>query len=505
MEKQVWFLWATVAFALVVYYQLMTRRHRGKQGRSPPGPRPLPLVGNMLDLRGNNLHHTLARLAGTHGPVMMLKLGLTTAVVVSSRDAAKEAYTKHDRHLDARAVPDAATAVGYAKRSMVWLPSSDPLWKTLRGTLASGIFSPRGLAAARGVHERKVRDIVAYFRCRAGQEVDVGQALYGGALNLVSSALVSVDLVDVGADESAHGLKGIVEDLVAAISKPNVSDLFPFLRPLDLQGWRRWAKGHYDKIFGILGSIVDTRLATGKQQGGDFLDSLLELVSAGKISRDIVVTMLFDVFTAGSEAVAVTVEWAIAELLRNPRIMAKVRAEMAQVLGCKDAVEELDAANLPYLQAVVKEAMRLHPVAPIMLPHQAVAEGVELGGYAVPKGSTVIFNTWAIMRDPQVWERPDEFVPERFMFMDMAAAEKVVVEFHGKDFQFIPFGSGRRICPGLPMAERVVPFILASLLHTFEWRLPHGVSADGFEVTEKFSYVNTLAIPLKAVPVVIVV
>uniref|UniRef100_A0ACD5VIW6 Uncharacterized protein n=1 Tax=Avena sativa TaxID=4498 RepID=A0ACD5VIW6_AVESA len=510
MEQVVWFVWAaTVAFALV-YYQLLTRRHRGK-GRSPPcpGPRPLPLLGNMLDLRGD-LHHTLARLAGTHGPVMMLKLGLTTTVVVSSRDAAKEAYTKHDRHLAARAVPDAATAAGYAKRSMVWLPSSDPLWKTLRGTVASNVFSPRGLAAARGVHERKVRDIVAYFRRRAGQEVDVGQALYGGALNLVSSAFVSVDLVDVGA--RGHGLKEIVEDLVAAIAKPNVSDLFPFLRPLDLQGWRRWARGHYDKVFGVLGSIVDVRLAAdakartktdtaGKHQAaGDFLDSLLELVSAGKISRDIVVAILFDVFTAGSEAIAVTVVWAIAELIQNPRMMAKVRAEMQQVLGRRHdaAIGELDAANLLYLQAVVKEAMRLHPVAPIMLPHQAVAEGVELGGYAVPKGSTVIFNVWAIMRDPRVWERPDEFVPERFMDM----ADKV--EFHGKDFQFIPFGSGRRICPGLPMAERVVPFILASLLHTFEWRLPDGVSADEFQVTEKFSYVNTLAIPLKAVPVVIV-
>ena len=140
--------------------------------------------------------------------------------------------------------------------------------------------------------------------------------------------------------------------------------------------------------------------------------------------------------------------------------------------------------------------MRLHPVAPILLPHLAAEDGVEVGGYTVPKGSTVIFNAWAIMRDPGVWERPDEFLPERFL--DKAAG----VEFRGKDFEFIPFGAGRRLCPGLPMAERVVPHIVASLLHGFDWRLPEGVFAEQLDLSEKFTTVNVLAVPLRAVPVV---
>ncbi|KAL6659698.1 hypothetical protein ACP70R_002527 [Stipagrostis hirtigluma subsp. patula] len=115
--------------------------------------------------------------------------------------------------------------------------------------------------------------------------------------------------------------------------------------------------------------------------------------------------------------------------------------------------------------------MRLHPVGPVMLPHQAIEDGVEIGGYEVPKGCTVIFNSWAIMRDPAVWERPEEFLPERFM--DSRVPE---VDFRGKEFHFLPFGSGRRMCPGMPMAERIVPFVLASLLQAFEWRLPDGVS-----------------------------
>ncbi|CAO2206973.1 unnamed protein product [Urochloa humidicola] len=508
MERELWLLSATLAVSLL--YFLSSLRHRSGAARRPPppGPRPLPLIGNLLDLRGGNLHHTLARLARAHrAPVMRLRLGLSTAVVVvSTPGAAAEAFTRHDRRLAARAVPDTARALGFSSRSMIWLPSSHPLWKTLRGVAAAHLLSPRGLAAARAARERKARDLVGYVRRRhAGggdREVDVGQVVYGGVLNLVSSALFSADVVDVGG-ESARGLRELVEELVEMVAKPNVSDLFPILRPLDLQGWRRHAAGHFEKVFKILDDMIDRRLADSSNQQdkhGDFLDVLLELVAAGKIARDNVTTILFDVFGAGSDTVAITVEWAMAELLRNPGAMARLRAEIADSdLGGKEAVEEEDAARLPYLQAVVKEAMRLHPVAPLMLPHLAAEDGVEVGGYAVAKGSTVIFNAWAIMRDPEAWERPDEFVPERFL--DGAAAAGV--DFRGKDYEFIPFGSGRRMCPGVPMAERVVPLVLASLLHAFEWRLPDGVSAEQLDLSEKFTTVNVLAVPLKAVPVII--
>ncbi|PAN35749.1 hypothetical protein PAHAL_6G231300 [Panicum hallii] len=496
METELWLLWATLAVSLL-YYLSILRRGTGAS-RLPPGPRPLPIVGNLLDLRGH-LHHTLARLARAHGPVMRVRLGLTTAVVVSSRDAAGEAFAKHDRRLAARAVPDAARALGFSERSMIWLPSSDPRWKALRGLVAAHVFSPRSLAAVRGVRERKVRDLVGYLRGRAGREVDVGQAVYGGVLNLVSSAFFSIDVVDVGA-ESAQGLRELVEAIVEAIAKPNVSDLIPFLRPLDLQGWRRYTAGRYEEIFRVLDGIIDRRLAEASSSRdtkyGDFLDALLELLSTGKVARDDLTTILFDVFAAGSDTIAITVEWAMAELLRNPSTMAKVRAELDGAFGSKETVEEPDAASLPYLQAVVKEAMRLHPVAPILLPHLAAEDGVEVGGYTVPKGSTVIFNAWAIMRDPGVWERPDEFLPERFL--DEAAG----VEFRGKDFEFIPFGAGRRLCPGLLMAERVVPHIVASLLHGFDWRLPEGVSTEQLDLSEKFTTVNVLAVPLRAVPLV---
>nr|CAB3483195.1 unnamed protein product [Digitaria exilis] len=493
MANELWLLWATLAVSLLCYLSSLRRGASNGASRLPPGPRPLPLVGNLLDLHGH-LHHTLTRLARIHGPVMSLKMGLTTAVVVSSRDAAREAFTRHDRRLAARAVPDAARASRVAERSMIWLPSSDPRWRSLRGVAAAHVFSPRSLAAARGARERKVLDLLRYLRDHAGGEVDVGHAVYGGVLNLVSSAFFSIDVVDVGA-ESAQGLRKLVEGIIEAIAKPNVSDLFPFLRPLDLQGLRRRTGRQYEEIFRVLDGIIDGRLAS-KDTHGDFLDALLELMSAGKVARDNLTAILFDVFAAGTDTIAITVEWAMAELLRNPSIMAKVRMELESALGNKETIEEADVASLPYLVAVVKEAMRLHPVAPILLPHLAEEDGVEIGGYTVPKGSSVIFNAWAIMRDPAVWERPEEFMPERFL--DKEAAN---VDFKAKDFEFIPFGAGRRLCPGLSMSERVVPHIVASLLHGFDWRLPEGVSAEQLDLSEKFTTVNVLAVPLRAVPV----
>ncbi|GJN21387.1 hypothetical protein PR202_gb08857 [Eleusine coracana subsp. coracana] len=500
MEGGLWLLWATLAVSLLYYLTNLRRRCSGggTGQKLPPGPKPLPLLGNLLDLRGDDLHHALARLARAHGPVMRLHLGPTTAVVISTPDAAMEAFTKHDRRFAARSVPDIARAFRFAERSMIWLPSSSSRWTTLRGILATH-FSPRSLAAVRAVRERKVRELVGRIRERAGQEVDVGLALYGGLINLVSSAFFSVDMVDAGGTtttESAEELRQLMKEVVASLAKPNVSDLFPFLGALDVQGWRRWATGKFEKIFGLLGAIIDRRLATS-HGGGDFFDVLLELMSTGKISCDDVPGILFDVFAGGSDTISITVAWAMAELLRNPSVLAKVSAEVRDVLGGKQVIEEPDAERLPYLQAVVKEAMRLHPVAPLMVPHQVVEDGVEIGGYAVPKGCLIIFNSWQIMRDPAAWERPSEFIPERFMMDGMP-------DFWGKDFGFIPFGSGRRRCPGIPMVECVVPFILASLLHAFEWKLPAGVSADKLDISERFSTVNDLAVPLKAVPVVII-
>ena len=200
-----------------------------------------------------------------------------------------------------------------------------------------------------------------------------------------------------------------------------------------------------------------------------------------------------DLFAAGTDTIAITVEWTMAELLRHPAVMSKVRGELRDALGSKPHPDESDIDRLPYLRAVVMESLRLHPPSPLLMPHLAMADGAEVGGFAVPSGTKVIVNLWAVMRDPAVWPDPEAFVPERFVGAGDA-------DFRGKDrLEFMPFGAGRRACPGTPMATRVVPLLLASMLHAFEWRLPEGTSAEELDVSERFTTGNVLAVPIAVV------
>ncbi|OEL34955.1 Oryzalexin E synthase, partial [Dichanthelium oligosanthes] len=177
-----------------------------------------------------------------------------------------------------------------------------------------------------------------------------------------------------------------------------------------------------------------------------------------------------DIFLAGTDTSTITVEWAMARLLRHPDKLEKARAELTAGLGSKEFVEESDLVKLPYLHAVVKETMRLHPSLPV-LPREVVKDGVSLGGFSIPKGTLILVNLWALGRDPTAWPEPDEFMPERFL-------GDRPVNFRGSDFTYIPFGAGRRVCAGMDMAARFVPLVLASILHKIEWKLPDAMAPE---------------------------
>jgi cytochrome P450 len=182
----------------------------------------------------------------------------------------------------------------------------------------------------------------------------------------------------------------------------------------------------------------------------------------------------------------------MAELLHNPKALSKAKTELEQVIGKHNPVEESDIARLPYLQAVVRETFRLHPVTPLLLPRKAEAD-VEINGYIIPKGAQVLVNAWAIGRDPSLWENANSFMPERFLGSE--------IDVKGRNFQLIPFGGGRRICPGLPLAIRVLHLMLGSLIHTFDWKLEDGVERGDMNMEEKFGITLQLAHPLRAVPI----
>lgn len=200
-------------------------------------------------------------------------------------------------------------------------------------------------------------------------------------------------------------------------------------------------------------------------------------------------------FLAGSETTSSTIEWAMTELLCNRDCMLKLKTELSSVIGAKD-VEESDIDKLPYLQGVVKETLRLHPPIPLLVPRKAVQD-TEFMGYFVPKDTQVFVNTWAIGRDPDVWDEPLVFKPERFCDINNKSYKS---DYRGQHYEFIPFGAGRRMCAGIPLAHRILHLVLGSLLHRFDWELDCNVTPLTMDMKDRLGITMRKFQPLLAVP-----
>jgi cytochrome P450 len=225
----------------------------------------------------------------------------------------------------------------------------------------------------------------------------------------------------------------------------------------------------------------DGALSEQPQDESDFIDVLLSVQQEYGISRDHIKAILVDMFAAGTDTSSLVLEFAMAELMRNPDLMTKLQTEVRNnTPEGQEMVAEENLATMSYLRAVVKETLRLHPPAPLLVPHLSTADCEVLDGYTVPAGTRVIVNAWAIGRDPESWEKPEEFMPERFVVVDGG------IDFKGNDFQFLPFGAGRRICPGLNFGLATVEIMLANLVYCFDWELPDGMEEEDIDMTEVF-------------------
>ncbi|CAA6659077.1 unnamed protein product [Spirodela intermedia] len=467
----------------------------------PPGPRPLTLLGNLLQL-GKLPHRSLAELARRHGPLISLRLGLVPHIVVSSPSVAKQVLQKHDQLLSYRAPPDATQALDHAKLSMVMLPPG-ATWRSLRKICNSKIFATQRLDANQGFRSQKVRELVSFVEqsARAGQPVDVGRAVFTTTLNLLSTTIFSADMVSHDEESSAE-FKNLVRQVMIESASPNLSDYFPLLRWADPQGRRRRLTFHLRNLKNIFDRKIKDRLSSRSFQATsnpeDFLDVLLNANASLELDRPAIDHLLVDLFCAGSDTTSTTVEWAMAELLRNPTAMEKARREVAEVTKGlqKETVEESDIGRMPYLQAVVKETLRLHPPVPFLIPRRAV-ETVELSMDGEGDNSSRSYTVPAETTDPATWgSDADVFLPERF-----SGGGCGDVDFRGCHMELIPFGAGRRICPGLPLAARMLHLLLANLLWSFDWKLPEGTAAGDISMTENFGIALSKAEPLLAVPV----
>jgi cytochrome P450 len=202
-------------------------------------------------------------------------------------------------------------------------------------------------------------------------------------------------------------------------------------------------------------------------------------------------------FAAGTDTSFIVLEYAMARLIQNPRLMNKQQGEVRNAIKGKVMVTEDELSNLAYLKAVIKETLRLHMPIPLLIPHLSIAD-CNIEGYTIPSGTCAIVNSWSLARDPSYWEKAKEFIPERFMEGNSAAA----MDNKGNDFQYLPFGAGRRMCPGINFATSTIEVMLANLFYHFNWDLPMELAEKGIDMTESFGVTVHRKEKLLLVPVV---
>ncbi|KAH6760232.1 Cytochrome P450 superfamily protein [Perilla frutescens var. hirtella] len=432
---------------------------RKEKRNLPPSPLPaLPLLGH-LHLLQFPLHRTYHNLSLKLGPIFSLRFGTRLIVVVSSPAIVEECFTKNDVVLANRPRFIAAKYIGYNFRSVVVAPYGD-YWRNLRRLMTVEIFSSVRLNTFQSIRDDEIRHMLKTLGKKTWQDlarVEIRPLLSVLTFNNIMRMVAGKRYFGVDeADEEAKEFRELLKEVFKYGGVSNPADFFPMFRWIDYKGVEKNLARISSKMDVFLQGLINQHRSN--KGGNTMIDHLLSLQDSepqnytDSIIKSIILVMLL----AGTDTSSATVEWAMSALLNNPEKLEKARAEIDNTIGCDRVVKESDMNKLPYLQNIISETFRLFPAAPLLVSHEASAD-CKIAGYDIPRGTILQVNAWAIHRDPMVWDEPERFEPERFKDLEVRAST------------LLPFGMGRRSCPGNGLAQRVVSLALGSLIQCFEW------------------------------------
>ncbi|THU57067.1 hypothetical protein C4D60_Mb11t23860 [Musa balbisiana] len=470
------FIILVLPLSLLLLRLALRRNLRARTHDMPPSPPKLPFVGNFHQL-GSLPHRSLHALSQKHGPLMLLRLGQVPTLVVSSPDGARDVMRNHDQVFASRPALKPAKVLFDGTTDLALAPYGDS-WRQLRKICAFHLLSSIRVQSYRLIRQEEVGFMIRKISSQASPttSVDMSEIFYSFANDILCRVVSG----KFNREEGRNVLfREPIREFSVLLGKFYVGDYFPRLGWVDvLFGSMERAKKSKKRWDDLLDGVIqehEDRSAKGDDDDDDkdFVDVLLSLredpANHALLTPQTVKALLMDIFSGGTETSYVTLEYAMAELVRSPRVMAKLQHQVRGIASRrKGTVTEEELDEMVYLKAIIKEVLRLYPPAPLLLPRELM-EDCQIQGYNIPKKTRVIVNAWAISRDPSHWEAPDEFKPERFM-------GDGAMDFKGNDFEFIPFGAGRRICPGMSFAIASLELALANLVYHFDWELPGGMT-----------------------------
>nr|QUN00498.1 cytochrome P450 71E69 [Tripterygium wilfordii] len=475
----------TLALILLPILALLLFRGKKKKQepgvKLPPGPLRLPIIGNLHQV-GSQPYKSFWNLSQKYGPVMQLQLGRTPVIVLSSGQTAKEAMKDHDLETCSRPCSVGPGILTYNFLDVVFAPYSD-YWKEIKKLFITELLSMKRVHMYLYEREEQIDKLIGILSNASPNPVNLTELVfnvYDGFIGTVAFGR------SFGQSEFKQGFVEVISGAMDMLNGFHAEDFFPtagkFIDILTGQLAKR------EKIFRNLDDYFEKVLnqhldpnrpkpESGKEDIVDILIGLMEDESASfKLTRDNLKSIILDIFLGGIDTSAATTTWALSEMLKNPRIMRKAQEEIRGIVGKANKVEGRDIERFTYLNMIFKETFRKHPPLPLLIPHECIKH-CKIGGYDVFPGTTVMINAYAMGRDPKCWDNPEDFIPERFENSD--------VDFKGSHFELLPFGAGRRICPGLAMGTTAVMHTLSNLLYGFDFELPNGMKFEEFPLIEK--------------------
>ncbi|CAI9301318.1 unnamed protein product [Lactuca saligna] len=479
-----------------IFIRSFLKSIRAKKLNLPPTPFALPIIGH-LHLLAPIPHQAFHKISLKYGPVFRLFLGSIPCVVTGSPEVAKEFLKTYENAYLDRPQNSAVAYLTYGSKDFSFAPYGS-YWKFMKKIVMSQLLNGTTLDLLLPVRQDEINRFIKSLerKAKAGHAVDLDVELVKMTNNVISRMLMTERCSEE--EDEAGEMKKLVTEIAEITGKFNLSDYIWIFKNLDLQGFGKQLKGIHGRFDALIERIMKEHEEARKQKTGvvkDLLHMLLDVAEDQsmeiKLTRENIKAFILDIFAAGTDTSAITTEWALSELINNPNIMKKAVEEIEKVVGKDRLLQESDIQNLPYLQAIVKETLRLHPTGP-MIPRQST-EDCTIAGYHIPANTTIFINVWALGRDPNHWENALEFRPERF--------EECNLDVRGQHFHMMPFGSGRRMCPGTSLALQVIHATLGCMIQCFEWKAGEDGKLIRVDMEEGVGITLPRANPLVCLPV----